>query len=57
MRYWWDHLFTASDRAWRIESGGEVTVTVGMLTDWHEEEEEKKYMREHQNDNQSFSNN
>ena len=55
MRYWWDHLFTASDRAYIERSGGEVTATVEQCTEWHNEEEEKKYMREHQGDNMESS--
>lgn len=56
MRYQWDWIFSSRDRKRIVTPGGITDLSVGDLIDWHEEEE-KKFMTEHQNDNQSFSNN
>lgn len=56
MRYFWDYMFNASDRAYLCRDGGQFDPTVETLIRWHEEEEEKKYMREHQGDNMTDSN-
>ncbi len=49
-------MFNASDRAYLCRDGGQFDPTVETLIRWHEEEEEKKYMREHQGDNMTDSN-